>query len=1572
MPSVAAQLEQARKDLLDLTKRSRLLNMKRGRRTKTVEVVDELSHEVFRILVGDGEEMFFKPVPETADDDDALDLLTLPTPQVTDSANGPAPRHVDRYLQTDIASVALQKRLLGMYYDARTFQEEQGIGVLYLALGFLKWYESDTSDQAALAPLVLIPIQLDRTDAQNPFKISYSGEDLTTNLSLKEKLRLEFGIEFPDLPDFEDDGVSLSDYFEAVEASVGSQPRWEVVSDDILLGFFSFAKFMMYRDLDPEIWPADRQLQDHTLLKGLLSDGFEPSDHLFPADERIDSHLDPAKTFHVVDADSSQAVAIEEVRSGRNLVIQGPPGTGKSQTITNLISSAVADGKTVLFVAEKRAALDVVKRRMDAIGLGSICLELHSHKAKKKVVLDELEGTVKLGRVRGDQDTDLVVQLKQKRDALNGYADALHGPLTPSGLTPFKIAGQLVRLAYNEIEPQNFTLPEAREWSRDDLRQAEQQLARLGEHVADIGTPDDHPWRGVGLDAILPNDVTRLDHRLQPLAADFHTWTQALSDLEGCLSVQCRTLGQVDDLLSLADVLLTAPDCDRSALSDGAWLESDILGDVIERGTTYEKSRSSVNRVLVPQAWDEDLADTRRALKSHGDSWFRFLISEYREAKAHLRGFAQDQVPASVAAQVALLDALQRGQEARDAIEATETTARAAFGKRWAGLESRWDELSSTHAWVATASHGLVDHPRHTLAGAGDLGRLRNVRDRVASEWKELQSTLDILFGRLSLDPAIAWGVRDHWAAEPGEVGKRLSEWSERTAELQSWITYRRYSTEARKHRLGPVVDRVADGTVDPTVAVDCFRMAFYDDLMGQIFEQRPALAQFDRKSHERLADGFRDLDRKRIKLARRQVAARHQNGVPMLGGVGEVGLLAHEFRKKRRHLALRPLLRKTGTTVQKIKPVFMMSPMSIAQYLEPGAVEFDLVVMDEASQIRPVEAMGAVARGRQLVVVGDDKQLPPTTFFDRVADGDDESDDPQVGDLESILGVTESKGVTRRRLRWHYRSEHQSLIAVSNHEFYDDELFVFPSKGDDQSLGVRFRKVEGVWERGRSRTNPIEARAVAEAVLHHAQACSNLTLGVGTFSAAQRDAILDELELLRRGRPEVERFFSTHGAEPFFVKNLESLQGDERDVIFVSVGYARDDQGFIGMNFGPVSKEGGERRLNVLMTRARKRCEVFSSITAADIDLERASARGAAVLKRFLKYAETGILDVAVVSGSDPDSVFEEQVGKALTDQGYDVAYQVGLAGFFIDLAIRDPERPGRYLIGIECDGASYHSSRAARDRDRLRQEVLEARGWTIHRIWSTDWFKAPRTALALAIDAIERQRNLEANVPAVDQSEEPATGEADHAEGVIPRDAPSAEHGAANEATAPALINEAPPYVEATFRVDSTYDPHDAPLRQRADAVAKIVEIEGPIHLSELGRRLATVWGKDRAGSRIQDATAAAAKHLVQQQQLDIDEDFVVIRGTTSFGPRSRRHVTSTMLRKAETLSHVEVRAALVEAVRNHVGIEVEELMRVVSRVFGFDRLGHDLKGSFEAQVRWLLANEVLRLRDAKLFMN
>lgn len=653
--------------------------------------------------------------------------------------------------------------------------------------------------------------------------------------------------------------------------------------------------------------------------------------------------------------------------------------------------------------------------------------------------------------------------------------------------------------------------------------------------------------------------------------------------------------------------------------------------------------------------------------------------------------------------------------------------------------------------------------------------------------------------------------------------------------------------------------------------------------------------------------------------------------------------------------MPIRKLFTNAAEAIQRIKPVLLMSPISVAQFLPPGVIDFDILLIDEASQVRPEDALGAIARAKQIVVVGDQKQLPPSAFFDRLSsnaggeDGEEEEDDgllegaARVGAMESILTLCEARGLGTRMLEWHYRSRDPSLIRVSNLEFYKNGLILPPSPlQNDPSYGLSFTHVAGVYDRGGKRDNRLEGAAIVKRVAEHALATPSQSLGIVTFSSAQRNLITELLEFERRSNASLDDFLREGGGEDVFVKNIENVQGDERDVILISVGYGPSEPAgrLTSMSFGPINNDGGQRRLNVLFTRARLRCEVFASFDPGDIDPSKVSKEGPRVLKRFLEFAKNGIIDDKAPTGGEADTPFEADVSEAIRALGYKVDHQVGSAGFLIDLAVCHPERPGTYILAVECDGATYHSALWARERDRLRQGVLEHLGWRFHRIWSTDWFYR-RAA------EIERLRSsLAAAVEASDK-------------GVVIQGAnDAARTQAASVIAAPltleilaAPVRQMPPYRRSQVSVRSIVEPHAADPSLLAQLAEQIVEDEGPIHEEEVARRIAGAFGKERARARIMAATKRALTTAQRYADLCKDGPFWATEAQAANPVVRDRSAESGLLCKPAYIAASEVAEALRMAMEDNAGGSDEEIIRAAAHLFGFKRVGPDLQSCLKA---------------------
>lgn len=1579
MPELEQLLEDCRRELLDLSARNRLLSMPiESKSARVIHVRDEMSDAVFRLVVGDRKAMSFLPGVEKKAptvrsrqpaNENNLDEEEVGLPQpddLMDEATGEARRHVDTKLQTALASDALQRRLLALYRDAQLIMEEQGVNVLYLALGRLKWFEAEQTDKPRYAPLLLVPVSLQRRSARERFTLTWREEEVQENLSLAAKLKSEFGIELPKFPAEEE--LVPSNYSDAVGKAVAGLPRWEVQPDEMMLGFFSFAKFLMYRDLDARNWPDPAKFLNLPTLTGLLRDGFPAADRLFSEDVHLDQLIPAERLDHVVDADGSQTLAIEMVRQGRSVVIQGPPGTGKSQSITNLIATAVLDGKKVLFVAEKLAALQVVKRRLEKAGLGALCLELHSHKAHKRAVLEELGRTWQLGRPRGQELEAVVARLDSVRARLNAHPVMMHTRLMPSGISPFRIFGALAELGDRGLELGELDFGDSTTWDAEALRERRAIVGELAERMSQMGDPSAHPWRGVERETVLNIDLPRIREFLDRLSTALPPLGVESQRLAGLLRQPVPSdFAHVEALRRMAEHLASAPTLDSEALRGEVWNAGlSGLRDLVEHGRAFTALRKKLDSKVAEVAFETDLSSARGSIAAHGRSLFRFLNGDYRRAMVALRGVLKGEPPSSHAERVALLDDVITARRHLLALRQGIETGRQAFGSVWRGEQSDWDQLASIITWVGNeATACLGPEFRRTFAELNrgeDFAALgAGLKARLSEAWKAATALKDEV--ELNLNAAFGCGGLENVPLIA--LQERLTKWCDRLEDLTRWNTWFLRTVRARQLGVGAMVEALEKGQLPHARVMDVFDRAYFSRLLREAVRAKPELAQFDGVQHQHVIDDFRRADLDRLTLAKYRLLSKHHDGLPPRNaGMGGTGVLLAELERKRGHRPVRKLLKDAGAVVQAIKPVFMMSPLSVAQFLEPGVLDFDLLVIDEASQVQPVDALGAFARAKQHVVVGDSKQLPPTRFFSRLTSNEDErevSDEDmataQAADIESILGLCSARGFPETMLRWHYRSRHQSLIAVSNREFYEDKLFIVPSPHlAGEGLGLSFQFVEGaVYDRGQSKTNRVEARAVCRAILEHARQRPELSLGVAAFSVSQQQAILDELELLRREHSDLEGFFHAHPYEPFFVKNLENVQGDERDMIFISVGYGPDASGYMAMNFGPLSAEGGERRLNVLISRAKRRCVVFASLHADDIDLARVSGRGVRAFKTFLQFAETGRLGVAERSEREEDSPFEEAVKRAIESIGYEVHPQVGVAGFFVDLGIVDPAKPGRYLLGIECDGAAYHSSRSARDRDRLRETVLVDHGWIIHRIWSTDWFQRPGEQLRKVAAALEQAKIKLAG----DASAAPPTGSVEEME--IPREA---NNDSVEEAAATFCV----PYTEARFDVPFAIAPHELPTIEMANIVFRIVEIEGPVHEDEITARVRDLWNLGRAGSRIQDSVTRGIHALLVSRRCAREDDCLFI-GDAPVCVRNRENVQSASLRKPELLPPQEIRTAIMAVAISHFGAGKDEMPRAVSRMLGFMATRAALQERIQQQVEVLKSGGQLIEQDGLL---
>lgn len=1680
-------LEAVRKKLLDLSGRNSLLNY-RHPKARCIRLIDELPDQIYDELQKE-RALAFIPVPEPTEkelieagyctvDPDTGDkvvnhLSDLPDAKqwakkkgfVTDyelpdksTSNLENEYHQDRDLQTLMYARELEPKLRSLRSKSETAIQESGSNILYLAVGFLEWFENRDSDVKRTAPLFTIPVVLERSNKTVSegiyrYTITLKEDGLITNITLREKLANDFDLVLPSI----EDGTSPEVYFEQVNNTIiRQQPNWKIRRQATLV-LLNFTKQAMYQDLDPNNWPAEAGIGDHPLVAKFFSAGGQDvaDGGLGYANEhKIDYMAGIHDDFPIVfDADSSQHSALIDAVNGENLVIEGPPGSGKSQTIANIIAASIANGKRVLFVAEKMAALNVVKDRLDRVKLGDFCLELHSHKTNKQKILHDLSVRLNKGegyRIPKDIKAD-IERFESLKIKLDEYAELINSQWKQTSLTLHEIFNKATR--YREllgINPEILKIPGVSGENLTLVKQKElidqtDMLQHIYDQVsvqAEGGEISNHYWYGVENTDLIGFQTKLLNENLAEwnvaLQALSNYWSQvcsifamenstdisldeiwgissSISDLpelgggelfneigiiskqlddfkemlvnyelihqrHGELSAHLKafSITQPETVIALRETGLTFKNLgltEEVTLTDVSSClskikKSDELIDNLE--SQFEKIRSDIPNELqkcfiasqdgleefqtlikliskLPkELWryrDEiydnsdldplleeitktltyltplhkklherisihrlpELEELKRWQNLFENAGFlKWLSSDWREARKKLLSLSSMPKPDSKAL-ISLLPEVIRYVEGVGDLDGIHEKDDA-LAESYKGVDTPIDRITALRSWykAVRAEYGigfgdrvkigdvLINIDRNLAISIDDyashnIGRLvdsikldmADLKSRftlfkqfenrdaplagsIQALAKEVSEALNILeniiedeglnlgqIRKTSLDLVQQQQSIIEWEEKPitkqlvhsslpltitaGDFSKQLfdvgqnthkmvyvltnspallesmilvpteqnyrdiqhclvslqkhellcneakqkfmtagsvkmPEWGESSQGLinklitrnksaldnpnwlDTWLEYIRLRTKMSAHGLGNMVEQLEESLISSKDLNDAVQLVIFHQLANEILEEHESLALFSGMEQMAYRKKFQEYDRRLMTLQRELIAykASRKKAPPgtstgKIGDYTELGLIRHNLTLKKPRVAVRSLIKRASKSIQALKPCFMMSPMSVAQYLEPGKFQFDLVIMDEASQIRPEDALGAVARGNNLVVVGDPKQLPPTSFFQKVSNN--ESDDAvALEESDSILEAVIPM-FKNRRLRWHYRSRHESLIAFSNHRFYDSDLILFPSPlKESDEFGIRFTRVA----KGRfvSRRNVDEAREIVKATLKQLVDNRDETVGIVAMNSEQTDEIERQLEQRVKDDPQLQKAYEYNQGldEPLFIKNLENVQGDERDIIIISMTYGPEtlDATSMHQRFGPINQDTGWRRLNVLFTRSKKRMHIFSSMDSGYIRTSEDSSRGVIALKAFIQYCETGSLQHYEHTGKPADSDFEIAVMNALAEYGYECEPQLGVTGYFLDLAVKDPGMPGKFLMGIECDGASYHSAKSTRDRDRLRQDILENLGWKIRRIWSTDWFKNPQAQIKPIIQELERLKTM------------------------------------------------------------------------------------------------------------------------------------------------------------------------------------------------------------------------------------
>ncbi len=1405
MSKAKAKIRLWKQNFLDLSNRNPQLNFSPKR---YIEIISPSCSTIFRILVIMGQNCTFPPIykppsrkrKKSKSDQQKTPFKAKPEPELSDSLKETHRLAIEKIKNkarltefiTELTDSTLRTRIKKYLQKAKEMEEERGVNVLYITFGLLNWVE--VGDNTPLkSPLLFVPVKI----SLKPLEIEILDDEVMVNPALKEKLKGE-NKKLPPFPE-EFDSISFDRYLNKVSELIERESSWKLEKRSFI-GTFAFTKAALFEDLDDH----EELLLRHPIVRAIAEEkGFAEEKENLPEFEELSDSLDPTTSYSILDCDSSQMEAVIYAKSGSSLVIQGPPGTGKSQCISNIIAECLAVGKKVLFVAQKRAALDVVKKRLDTCGIGPFCLQVHSQNANKIAILKQIEQSMNL-------DTEGIKIKKGKfqelgilKERLNDYITSTQSPYGLMKLSFYDIVGRV--LALDDIPLLISEFKDPRNVSEEEFIEIKDLFGQLELFRDTLEHYDQNPW------SVAKAKIKFLLQIAKELQVALNKILYSFQYVNGKLGSELKIL--------------------HNKFPNGV----EEKGGVPESRTQWEKNIirakywiSALEIFNLWQTWEIDYSDLNQYFEL--DSIINFNeFSEFFKSFEQINLAYENESSPSLSITSFLILKLNQYIEKvnklnnrlivfnlksglkpilndedfqeyydffsifnENALNLDVDLLLARFTTDYSGvLKKHGPEYNADKLQILNCVRKIVKKQSvlgylnkiknfKVFAGKPDglsLDSIKIIIDDfhlLSDEWKETHPLENFLKPVLVIEPLPLNPKQDLW--EKYEIFAKR--WLKDLPHLNEWFEIIKIENKLERHGFSSILDKIKnkrfeikDSSNPEAIEIPLeklFEKAFYHKLYEDIITTLPIINNFEIKYHMKTIDKFRKIDKEILIINRLRVIKKLYDLRPKIdlnisdSLLAQSGFIKRELKKKRNVKPLRYTFKETKEYISLLKPCFMMSPLAIANFLpiEEYNNYFDVVIFDEASQVTPEDAIGAILRGKSLIVVGDSQQLPPTNFFTASSisgtDFDDLDDlDSNLQTMESLLDECTGIGFREKMLKFHYRSRKEGLIAYSNQQYYNGRLFTFPDISNEDELdqissndtatfdeeklenysniddltAIDFRYIkDGVKFKAK---NVIEADSVAQAIINHYKSNqkygTNYSLGIVAFSVAQQETIRSALEKLIRKDPSVESIMNKDEEESLFIKNLESVQGDERDFIFFSVGYAKDPKGKLSLNFGPLNRSGGYRRLNVAITRARYHIKLFSSFLPSEINLEKVKARGLSDLIGYMKYARSNKL--AKVKTASKKKIFEfdsfeSSVKNSLEKEGFTVKTLIGHSNFRIDLAIIDPKKPSRFILGLECDGGSYKAAQNTRDRDRIRNEVLDGLGWEIYHIWAPDWY--------------------------------------------------------------------------------------------------------------------------------------------------------------------------------------------------------------------------------------------------------
>ncbi|BAZ15351.1 hypothetical protein NIES4071_72230 [Calothrix sp. NIES-4071] len=1272
--------------------------------------------------------------------------------------------------------------------DTNSILKEKGVNSLFIALGILTWYsDKDKSKEPITSPIFLLPVELEKTPRKNEYKLNATDEQLFLNPALALKLEQDRGITLNQNIESDNEGLdfkNLLDIFrnhKDIDKYV-QQGKWKI-EETVYLALFQRIKASIIKDLEflesnPDI------LTQNSVLLGLANDRSEYELNIPKIVEanNLDKSIDPQSILQILDADSSQQQVIEAAKAGMSFIVQGPPGTGKSQTIVNMVSELIGQRKKILIVAEKPVALKVIFDRLEESDLEDVCLNLSDKDiGSKKNLAKTIYQTKALIERREEEQksSDFFYELMESRQILNKHPEDLHKNWEPLNKSAFEVYGELLKFERERIPTVNYTFRNINQWSYEKLIKIKTLFQNLSKFYSFFKGDKTTVWANSQLKSLEYEKREEIYREIEELYQQIRLIMLLGDKLAQLLQIDNpKTLAQLEFLISAArhivDVPIEIPRSRQDALLDNviasaiefkdtpkvpkSWLKSNELNFLQHLSNELQQDyeleltlKKYLNDRYSSDFLNQNLSPMLRRCREWGI--FRWFKRSYWE---DIRLIFQHRKVKGTISDKTIIKHLEKAVDLQNIINKIQShkyKPNIVFKTFFIRSQPDFFSIKQALIWLEELQNYRLPKDSTAELIYSDNGRRELIDTLNQLKWEESKKTIDDGFKKL----------RNYFTYPENIIHENSSFFQNipldkvqsflHTAAIElnifrEWLDYQKNLDELKENGLYLFIEELKFINIKPDYWASAFEKSFYYYWLQYIYDHSFDLRNFSPKIHNTKIEQFCELDKKQYDFAKNKLRQMHfeewqkwsaeATSKPLIAEIDE------ESQKQKKRYEIRQLIARTHELILSLKPCWLMNPIMVSEYIEPQAKLFDVVIFDEASQIRTEDAVSSIMRAKQVIIVGDKQQMPPSSFFSSVISDDDDEEEQE--DLYESLLAESGKFMKDFTLKWHYRSQDESLIDFSNRKFYESQLITFPNPIRDGSRGVSFHYVEnGLYEPGKKkRCNKPEAEAVARLVLEHVQTNNKLTLGIIAFSKQQASTIEKEIETLSASYPSITEFCQDDSTK-FFVKNLENVQGDERDVIILSFGYGKDENDKFDRRFGPLNQEGGQRRLNVAITRAKYKLVLVASITP-DL-LSGVNSDGVRYFQEYFEYVQNAKsyvnvdVDSNVKSNHKFHSALIEDIYYVLREHGYEVETNIGCSSYRIDLAVLEKQQPKEYLLAIESDGLTYNKYPTARDRDRLRRTVLEKNlKWKIYRIWSKDWFHNRYKQIKLLIEQIER----------------------------------------------------------------------------------------------------------------------------------------------------------------------------------------------------------------------------------------